>query len=140
MARSDVRRATRSMSHSDPDPERFATLPPPPYYAVIFSSQRNGEDEAGYASTADRMDELVRGQPGFLGYESTRDGSGFGITVAYFDSEAAIAAWREHAEHAVARDRGRRLWYRHFEQRVARVERAYGGPQPSSSPASEAAP
>ena len=140
MARSDVRRATRSMSHSDPDPERFATLPPPPYYAVIFSSQRNGEDEAGYASTADRMDELVRGQPGFLGYESTRDGSGFGITVAYFDSEAAGAAGPAPPAPGAARPRGRRLWYRHFEQRVARVERAYGGPQPSSSPASEAAP
>lgn len=137
MARSKAR-VSRSMSHSDP--ERFATLPPPPYYAVIFSSLRNGEDEAGYASTAERMDELVRGQPGFLGYESTRDGSGFGITVAHFNSEAAIAAWREHAEHAVARDRGRRLWYRRFEQRVARVERAYGGPRPSSSPVSETTP
>ena len=125
---------------SDPDrSERFAALPPPPYYAVIFSSQRNGQDEPGYAATAERMLELVRAQAGFLGSESVRDGSGFGITVAYFDSEAAIAAWRAHAEHTIARDRGQRLWYRRFEQRVARVERAYGGPRPTPTQATESA-
>ncbi|KRD75843.1 antibiotic biosynthesis monooxygenase [Lysobacter sp. Root983] len=120
--------------------QRFAALPPPPYYAVIFSSQRNGRDEAGYAATAERMVELVVEQPGFLGYESTRDGSGFGITVAYFDSEAAIAAWRMHAEHTLARERGHRLWYQRFEQRVARVERAYGGPRPAPTPPDETTP
>ena len=106
---------------------RFAELPPPPYYAVIFSSQRSPRDEAGYAATAARMVELAREQPGFLGYESARDTSGFGITVAYFDSEANIAAWRQHAEHAAARREGHRTWYEHIELRIARVERAYGG-------------
>lgn len=124
------------MSDTAPSP-RFAALPPPPYYAVIFSSQRNDHDEAGYAVTAERMVELVVEQPGFLGYESTRDRSGFGITVAYFDSEAAIAAWRMHAEHTIARERGHRLWYQRFEQRVARVERAYGGPRTAPSPPDE---
>ena len=65
--------------HSGP---RFAQLPSPPYYAVIFSSQRSPHDEDGYAATAARMVELAREQPGFLGYESARDASGFGITVA----------------------------------------------------------
>ena len=36
-------------------PPGFAALPEPPYYAVIFSSLRNGEDEAAYAEAADRM-------------------------------------------------------------------------------------
>ena len=105
----------------------FATLPTPPYYAVIFSSKRRDGDH-GYAETAQRMHALVAQQPGFLGAESTRGADGFGITVAYFESEAAIAGWRNHAEHAVARERGRNEWYQHFELRIARVERAYGGP------------
>jgi heme-degrading monooxygenase HmoA len=105
---------------------RFARLPEPPYYAVVFSSQRNRDDEAGYAATALRMVELARLQPGFLGVESARDADGFGITVAYFDGEDAIRAWRLHAEHAAARERGRSDWYAHFELRIARVERAYG--------------
>jgi heme-degrading monooxygenase HmoA len=106
----------------------FARLPEPPYYAVIFSSARTGPDD-GYAETAARMVELARGQPGFLGVESTRGSDGFGITVAYWESEEAIRAWRLHAEHAAARERGRAGWYRHFELRIARVERAYGWDQ-----------
>ncbi len=105
----------------------FAKLPSPPYYAVVFSSQRSDEDEAGYHATAERMLELIQEQPGFLGSESARDASGFGITVAYFDSEASIANWRNNAEHAAARSQGHRSWYDHFELRIARVERAYGG-------------
>ena len=116
----------------------FAALPAPPYYAVIFSSQRNDVDEAGYSAAAERMMALVRTQTGFLGAESARGADGFGITVAYFESEAAIARWRKHDEHAAARRDGHRLWYRHFEQRVARVERAYGGvrrDRPAAEPA-----
>jgi heme-degrading monooxygenase HmoA len=106
--------------------QRFARLPQPPYYAVIFSSRRRGGEGDGYAEAAARMEELVRDQPGFLGAESTRDDEGFGITVAYFEDECSIRGWREHVEHAQTRQRGRDEWYRHFEVRVAKVERAYG--------------
>jgi heme-degrading monooxygenase HmoA len=104
----------------------FAALPAPPYFAVIFSSLRNADDEAGYAAAADRMLELAALQPGYLGAESVRGEDGFGITVSYWESEAAIAAWKQHAEHAATRAHGRTHWYDHFELRVARVERAYG--------------
>lgn len=114
----------------------FADLPAPPYYAVIFSSQRSDADAEGYDRTAARMAELVREQPGFLGFESTRGADGFGITVAYFDSERSIRAWREHAEHTLARDLGQRRWYQRFEQRIAIVQRAYGGPRQPAEPTS----
>ena len=71
---------------------RFARLPEPPYYAVVFSSLRNGEDEAGYQAAALRMLELAALQPGYLGAESARGGDRFGITVSYWASEAAIGA------------------------------------------------
>ena len=105
----------------------FAVTPPPPYYAVIFTSSRRDGDH-GYGATADRMVELAQQQPGYLGVESVRGDDGLGITVSYWDSEAAIAAWRRHVEHSLARERGRNEWYEHYELRVARVERAYGGP------------
>jgi heme-degrading monooxygenase HmoA len=106
----------------------FARLPEPPYYAVIFSSLRNGDDEAGYASAAQRMLELAAQQPGFLGAESARGADGFGITVSYWASERDIGAWKHQAEHAATRAHGRKHWYEHFELRVAKVERAYGKP------------
>lgn len=105
----------------------FAKTPEPPYYAVIFTSQRSDVDE-GYGKVADRMVELAAQQPGFLGVESSRDAAGLGITVSYWASLEAIAAWRAHAEHRVAQASGRKKWYSHFELRVAKVERASNGP------------
>ena len=103
----------------------FAKTPPPPYYAVIFTSQRQGDDD-GYGATADRMVELARQQPGYLGVESVRGEDGLGITVSYWQDEASIVAWRKDLEHTAARARGRNAWYSHYELRVAKVERAYG--------------
>lgn len=105
----------------------FATTPKPPYYAVIFSSQRRDED-AGYGVTADRMVQLAAEQPGYLGIETVRGDDGFGITVSYWQNEADILNWKRNVEHSLARKRGRNEWYEHFELRVAKVERAYGGP------------
>ena len=107
----------------------FATTPEPPYYAVIFSSQRT-EGDQGYGAMADRMVELAARQPGFLGLESTRDAGGFGITVAYFDTLENIAAWKAQAEHREAQRLGHEKWYVHFELRIAKVERAYGMGRP----------
>lgn len=101
------------------------TTPPPPYYAVVFSSQRTDGDH-GYAAMADRMVELARQQPGFLGVESARGTDGFGITVSYWASEADIAAWKQQTEHLAAQTLGRERWYAQYSLRVARVERAYG--------------
>src|SRR5690606_14489250 len=98
-------------------------LPPaaplkPPYYAVIFTSQRT-EDDRGYERMAERMVELAARQPGFLGIESVRDVDGRGITVIYWASEQAIAAWKAHLEHRAAQQEGIRRWYAHYNVRVA---------------------
>lgn len=101
----------------------IAATPQPPYYVVIFTSQHT-EVDAGYAEAAQRMLELAAQQPGFLGVESARS-DGLGITLSYWQSEEAIRAWREHAEHSVVREQGRADWYAAFATRVAKVERAY---------------
>ncbi|HEV6966959.1 antibiotic biosynthesis monooxygenase [Roseateles sp.] len=111
----------------------MSSLPEPPYYAVIFTSQRTTVDH-GYGDMAERMGALAAQQPGYLGVESTRGADGLGITVSYWRSPEDIAAWRRHAEHRIARDTGRSDWYAHYTLRVARVERAYAwaredGPQ-----------
>jgi heme-degrading monooxygenase HmoA len=95
----------------------------PPYYAVIFSSQRTGH-EAGYQEMAGLMERLAREQPGYLGIESVRGESGEGITVSYWASREAIAAWKDHVKHRIAQERGRREWYQSFALRICRVEEA----------------
>lgn len=99
-----------------------AQTPQPPYFAVIFTSLRT-EGDQGYAEMADRMLKLASEQPGFLGFESARQG--LGISVSYWASLEAIAAWKENLEHRHAQGRASD-WYRAFRVRVCRVEREYG--------------
>jgi len=108
-----------------------AALPEPPYYSVIFASQRSTSDADEYGEAAARMVDLAARQPGFLGVDSARAASGFGLTVSYWRDEASIAAWKRDAEHAATRERGRNAWYDAFEVRVAKVERAYGRGRPA---------
>ncbi len=100
----------------------IANTPPPPYYAVIFTSVRTDVAE-GYGDTAARMVELAHGQPGFLGVEAARNE--LGITVSYWDSLDAIRNWKQHAEHLIAQQTGRNRWYEYYKTRICKVERDY---------------
>lgn len=106
-----------------PDPQ-IARLPAPPYYAVIFTSRRRDAD-AGYDAMADEMARLAARQPGYLGHESARDATGFGITVSYWRDAAAIRAWKAEVRHLAAQRLGHARWYADYAVRVARVGRAY---------------
>ena len=101
----------------------IAGTPKPPYYAVIFTSLKSGDSE-GYAETAERMLELAREQPGFLGVESAREE--VGITVSYWKDLASIKRWKAQAEHREAQRMGRHKWYSSYKTRIALVERDYG--------------
>ncbi len=76
---------------------------------------------------------------GDAGMESARGADGFGITLAYWESEEAIAAWKRVAAHREAQRLGHERWYEDFHLRVARIERAYSkatsviAPSPSGS-------
>lgn len=105
----------------------FAVTPKPPYYAVIFTSQRIGPDDE-YDAMAKVIFELAMQHPGCLGAESVRGSDGLGITVSYFTDEMSIRAWKENIDHRAARRFGNEKLYSHYELRVAKVERAYSGP------------
>ncbi|WP_369270902.1 antibiotic biosynthesis monooxygenase [Streptomyces sp. R11] len=107
-----------------------ASLPEPPYYAVVFTAVRTAGDN-GYAEADERLMKLAADQPGFLGVDSARGANGLGITVSYWRDEDSIAAWRDDAEHTLARARGREHWYESFSLHVAKVERAHGFTRPA---------
>jgi heme-degrading monooxygenase HmoA len=98
---------------------------------VVFTSVRTPADPSGYDAMAERMVELAKQQPGYLGFDSARGADGLGITVSYWASEEAIRNWRTHAEHRLAQQQGRESWYASFSLRVCRVERAWEFEAPS---------
>ncbi len=100
----------------------IAKTPAPPYYAVIFSTTRTAIDD-GYLETAHHMEALAKDQAGYLGIESVREE--LGITVSYWESLEAITKWKNNAEHTIAREKGRSLWYKQYKLRICKVERDY---------------
>lgn len=118
----------------DPDPDRASAPDPvpvlpvaahqPPYYAVVFTSLRT-ERDTGYGAAAERMGELVKEIPGFLGEDSARTPGGLSITIAYFRDLAGIEQWRANAEHREAKAHGRAHWYERYSIHIARVEQSH---------------
>jgi heme-degrading monooxygenase HmoA len=100
----------------------IAKTPKPPYYAVIFSSLKT-DTVSGYDETSKRMVELASQQPGYLGYESARDG--LGITVSYWATLDDIGHWKRNAEHLMAQKNGRNQWYESYKVRICKVELDY---------------
>lgn len=93
-----------------------------PYYAVIFTNTRTEEDN-GYGTMAMEMEKLAREQPGFLGFESARDG--IGISISYWENLSAISSWKSHMDHKVAQQKGIKEWYSWYKVRICLVEREY---------------
>ena len=100
----------------------IADTPEPPYYAVIFTSERTPAD-AGYSEMSEVMIDEVKKQPGFLGFESARDTSG--ITVSYWKDYDAVLRWRNNLKHREARKLGKSTWYTKYKVRICKVERDY---------------
>ena len=101
----------------------IAKTPKPPYYAVIFTSERTDGDN-GYSEMADKMVALASQQSGFLGIESSR--SEIGITVSYWSDLESIKNWKANLQHLEAQRLGHSKWYASFKVRISKVERDYG--------------
>ena len=88
-----------------------------------------GSNDPAARALLSAMGTLAAEQPGYIGMESTRDADGLGITVSYWQDETALKNWKTVAQHALAQKLGKEKWYTHYTLRVARVERAYEGPE-----------
>nr|WP_224281476.1 antibiotic biosynthesis monooxygenase [Streptomyces sp. LS1784] len=97
----------------------------PPYYAAVFTAVRT-QEQSGYSETNERMEDLVKDIPGYLGMDYAQTPGGLAITVAYFRDAEALTEWRTNAEHRAAQRRGQAEWYQRYTLHVAKVERSHG--------------
>ncbi len=75
---------------------------------------------------AERMYRMAAEQPGYLGFESSRDQNDFAISISYWKDLKSIANWKQVADHLVAQEKGKSDWYEEYRVRICRVEREYG--------------
>jgi hypothetical protein len=108
--------------------DSFATTPEPPYYAVIFSSQRT-EGDRGYGRDAKAIGAPHRLNSQVAMWPSAWRNWPPSSRVSYWTSLEAIAAWKREAEHQAAQEAGKRHWYADYQLRICCVERAYGRKQ-----------
>ena len=101
----------------------FAQTPKPPYYAVIFTSALANQNTDDYEKMSQIMSDLAMQQDGFLGLESARNQ--VGITISYWKDLASIQKWKANLAHAQAQKLGKEKWYKHYQVRIAKVERDY---------------
>ncbi len=100
----------------------IAQTPPPPHYAVIFTSFKT-KDDKGYSEMAELMIKLAQEQTGFLGIESAR--GNLGITVSYWRDLESIKKWKVNSDHQIAQKKGKTDWYSSYKVRISKVEKDY---------------
>ena len=93
------------------------------HYAVIFSAEM-AADTSGYAAMAQRMNELVQQQRGYIGRYHRMEGNRE-ITISYWENLEAVKAWKAHPEHWAAQELGRSKWYAGYQVQLVRIDRFY---------------
>lgn len=97
---------------------------------VIFRNElRPGAGGPAYEALAEQMYGLVSQMPGFISAEFYSNPDGNETAIVSFESEAALAAWRNHPEHLAAQRRGQQEFYRSYHIQVCQVQRDYRYPR-----------
>ncbi|MEQ9262920.1 MAG: hypothetical protein RLP14_07165 [Owenweeksia sp.] len=94
--------------------------PEAPFKAVIFISVKREVKEDYH-----KMDELlmneVQNYEGFLGYSSISK-TNQGIFISYWQTDEAIARWRDFNTHREAKSRAPKAWYSYYHSMICTVE------------------
>ena len=105
--------------------------------AVIFESWPKPGSGETYLEMGQKMSSLVEGFDGFISierFESVTEPGKF-VSLSFWRDEAAVAAWRNVAEHRRAQEGGRRSVFDDYRLRVAHVVRDYGKHDRQEGPA-----
>lgn len=90
---------------------------------TIFRNRLRPEASEAYAELAPQMVALAKEQPGFISMKTYTATDGERVTIAEFESEEAILAWRNHSEHLLAQERGRAELYSEYRSTICEVLR-----------------
>lgn len=96
-------------------------------YLIIFEAYPHTTQKDRYFELAAQLRETLVKQPGFVHVERFQSlvDEGKILSVSCWESEEAIAGWRNHAEHLVVQAEGKAKIFDSYRLRVARVIRDY---------------
>ena len=96
-------------------------------YVVIFEVYPHASQKNRYFELAAQLRETLVQQPGFVQIERFQSliDEGKILSLSCWESEEAIAGWRNHAEHMVMQKEGKATVFDSYRLRVAQVVRDY---------------
>jgi heme-degrading monooxygenase HmoA len=93
---------------------------------VLFGTKlRDNADLDEYRDRSRRMNELVRQIPGFISIKGFVAENGEEVSIARFESEDALDAWRFQPEHVETQRRAREALYESYWVQVCKTVRDY---------------
>lgn len=115
------------MKMSSPlDGEVAAQRPEGQMVVVLFgTNKRDDIDLEEYGERNERMYDIVSKMPGFLGIKGYVSEDGERISVARFESDEALKAWRLQPDHVETQRRARDVYYESYWVQVCHTVRDY---------------
>src|SRR5207249_1052948 len=101
---------------------------------ALFSFRLRPAAHEAFEHTVARMVELVRSMPGFISMDLFRSEDGRTLAVPRFESEEALALWRDHPEHKEAQKRGIEEFFEEYSIDVCSTIRSYGSRRKETLP------
>lgn len=105
--------------------------------AMIFEVWPKSQHKQDYLDTAAELRVLVENIPGFISierFESLYE-PGKILSLGFFESEEALAEWRNTPQHRKAQALGRNQFFSNYRLRIAEVSRDYGVRDRQQAPA-----
>ena len=96
---------------------------------TLFRSRLRPEHEREYSDWAERIHGLALKMPGFIAIKTFMAADGERVSIVEFESEEAMRAWREQADHREAQELGRERFYSEYHIQVCRPIRDYSFPK-----------
>ncbi|ABV35914.1 conserved hypothetical protein [Shewanella sediminis HAW-EB3] len=96
-------------------------------YAVIFEVTPKEDGIEEYLDIAKKLRVLLKDNPGFISierFQSLTEQNKL-LSLSFWETEAAIANWKENIDHQLAQQRGKDSLFKSYRIRVAKVERDY---------------
>ncbi|WP_394796735.1 antibiotic biosynthesis monooxygenase family protein [Armatimonas sp.] len=90
---------------------------------TVFRNRLRPDATEAYAELAPQMVELAKQQPGFISLKTFTATDGERVTIAEFESDEAVLAWRNNAIHQNAQERGRTDFYAEYISQTCEVIR-----------------
>jgi len=97
-------------------------------FAVIFEVEPKPGHEKDYLDLAAVLKPELEKIEGFISVERFRSLNSEGkiLSLSFWQDEAAVKRWREHAKHKLAQAQGRNAIFADYRITVVEVERQYG--------------